>query len=140
MKSGQSLPIADLYLMPEQVNPVKVSLVYPADATPGHLLSVVPDQQLARLKQREALVEATGVAKTVTPDVAPPPFKAATTRPIAPVVVPPPQWVQPPPELPNLDGVSAAVINPTRMSESLMLRYQQAVEAQQKVMNTLLGR
>ena len=40
----------------------------------------------------------------------------------------------------HLDGVSAAVISPTRMSESLMLRYQQAVEAQQKMMNTLLGR
>jgi len=147
MKSGQSLPIADLYLKPGKVNPVKVSLVYPADATPGHLLSVVPDQQLAQLKEREALVEASEVAVKVAPPAAPvavvttpPAFEPVTIRPAAPALVPPPQWVQPPPALPNLDGVSAAVISPTRMSESLMLRYQQAVEAQQKMMNTLLGR
>ena len=147
MKSGQSLPIADLYLKPGQVNPVKVSLVYPADATPGHLLSVVPDQQLAQLKEREALVEAAEVAVKDSPAAAPaavvtapPAFEPVTIRRAAPALVPPPQWGQPPPALPNLDGVSAAVISPTRMSESLMLRYQQAVEAQQKMMNTLLGR
>ncbi len=146
MKSGQSLPIADLYLKPGQVNPIKVSLVYPADATPGHLLSVVPDQQLAQLKQREPLVEASDLAvKLVAPAEpvaarAPSAFEPVTIRPAAPALVTPPQWLQAPPELPNLDGVSAAVISPTRMSESLMLRYQGAVEAQQKMINTLLGR
>ena len=69
-----------------------------------------------------------------------PVFEPVTIRPVAPPVVAPPQWIEPPPALPNLEGVSAAVINPTRMSESLMLRYQQAVEAQQKMMNSLLGR
>jgi len=146
MKSGDSLPIADLYLKPGQSNPVKVSLVYPADATPGHLLSVVPNQQLADLKQRDSMAEVAEVAAKLNPPnvpaaVAPPPmFEPVTIRPAAPAVVPPPQWVQPPPELPNLNGVPAAVISPTRMSESLMLRYQQAVEAQQKMMNSLLGR
>ena len=111
------------------------------------MLSVVPDQQLAQLKEREALVEAAEVAVKDAPAAAPaavvtapPAFEPVTIRRVAPALVPPPQWVQPPPALPNLDGVSAAVISPTRMSESLMLRYQQAVEAQQKMMNTLLGR
>ena len=146
MKSGDSLPIADLYLRPGQSNPVKVSLVYPADATPGHLLSVVSDQQLANLKQRETMTAVAAAATKQSPPKVPvaaiksPVFEPVTIRPAAPPVVAPPQWVEPPPALPNLEGVSAAVINPTRMSESLMLRYQQAVEAQQKMMNSLLGR
>ena len=53
LRSGESLALADLNLIPGQVNPVKLSLVYPADATPGHLLSVVPVQQLAMLQRRQ---------------------------------------------------------------------------------------
>jgi len=107
---------------------------------------VVPDQQLANLKQRETLTEVAAAAATQRPPAVPaaaiktPVFEPVTIRPAAPPVVAPPQWVEPPPALPKLEGVSAAVISPTRMSESLMLRYQQAVEAQQKMMNSLLGR
>ena len=39
--------------------PVRVSLVYPADATPGHLLSVVPVTQLAQLQQRQLNLQRT---------------------------------------------------------------------------------
>ena len=53
LRSGESLALTDLQLRPGQANPVKVSLVYPADATPGHLLSVVPVQQLAMLHRRQ---------------------------------------------------------------------------------------
>ena len=152
MRSGESLPIASLNLKPGQSNPVKVSLVYPADATPGHLLSVVPDQQLAQLRQREALLAAAAAqAKQAKPAPAVPPVQttpavaakpaapkpASKPRPAAPAVVATPGWVQP---LPALQGMPPAVITPTRMSQSLMERYQQAVQAQQQLMNSLMGR
>jgi len=60
MRSGQSLPLTSLNLLPGVSNPVTVSLVYPADATPGHLLSVVPSQQLALLQRRNAVPSTAG--------------------------------------------------------------------------------
>jgi hypothetical protein len=149
MKSGESLPISSLNLRPGQNNPVKVSLVYPADATPGHLLSVVPDQQLAELRRREELLAAAQAAKKIpskTATVAPaPPPVAVEIEPITmarpmPQLTPPPQWIQPPPALPTIQGMTPAVISPTRMSQSLLERYQQAVQAQQKLMDSLMGR
>jgi hypothetical protein len=53
LRSGQSLSLASLNLKPEVDNPLRVSMVYPADATPGHLLSVVPSQQLSRVISQE---------------------------------------------------------------------------------------
>jgi hypothetical protein len=168
MRSGQSLSIASLNLKPGQNNPVKVSLVYPADATPGHLLSVVPDQQLAQLRQREQLLAAAQASKPKAAPAAAPPLAdvaaapvaapaprsatpAATAKPkaakpapkpkpVAPAVVMNPGWIQPLPPVPVLQGLPPAVITPTRMSQSLMERYQQAVQAQQQLMNSLMGR
>lgn len=57
MQSGESLSLGSLNISPGVNNPLRVSLVYPADATPGHLLSVVPASQLAQLRQRERQVE-----------------------------------------------------------------------------------
>jgi hypothetical protein len=168
MRSGQSLPIASLNLKPGQNNPVMVSLVYPADATPGHLLSVVPDQQLAQLRQREQLLAAAQASKpkaalaaapplaevAAAPVAAPAPRSATPAatgkptaakpapkpKPVAPAVVMNPGWIQPLPPVPVLQGLPPAVITPTRMSQSLMERYQQAVQAQQQLMNSLMGR
>lgn len=56
LRSGQSLELKQLNLQPDRVNTVRLSLVYPADATPGHLLSVVPQSQLAQLRHREDLL------------------------------------------------------------------------------------
>ncbi|MFM1901706.1 MAG: hypothetical protein RLZZ216_2282, partial [Cyanobacteriota bacterium] len=163
MRSGESLPIASLNLKPAQNNPVKVSLVYPADATPGHLLSVVPDQQLAQLRQREQLLAAAKANKPKAPPAAPPVAEApvaakpvaaakpaakpatpritaAKAKPQAPAVVATPGWMQPLPPVPSMQGLPPAVITPTRMSQSLMERYQQAVQAQQQLMNSLMGR
>ncbi|MEB3323171.1 MAG: DUF3370 family protein, partial [Synechococcaceae cyanobacterium] len=53
LPSGRSVSLAQLNLRPGVSTPVRVSLVYPADATPGHLLSVVPSAQLARLREEE---------------------------------------------------------------------------------------
>ena len=52
LRSGESLSLTSLELTPGQNNPVRISLVYPADATPGHLLSVVPSSQLARVQEQ----------------------------------------------------------------------------------------
>jgi hypothetical protein len=162
IRSGQSLPIASLNLKPGQNNPVKVSLVYPADATPGHLLSVVPDQQLAQLRQREQMIAAAQANKPKPAPAAPPvanapaPAKpvaaakpaakpaparvASKAKPQAPAVVATTGWMQPLPPVPSMQGLPPAVITPTRMSQSLMERYQQAVQAQQQLMNSLMGR
>ena len=53
MRSGESLSLASLNLKPGIINPVKLTMVYPADATPGHLLSVVSARQLAQAQNRE---------------------------------------------------------------------------------------
>jgi len=69
MRSGQSLALKSLQLSPERPTRVRVSLVYPADATPGHLLSVVPDQQLARLRDQENRLETARQAAAASPMV-----------------------------------------------------------------------
>ena len=174
MRSGQSLPIAELNLKPGQINHVRVSLVYPADATPGHLLSVVPDQQLALVQQQQlsqeqavaaaatrpratvipALPEAeaqggaeAGVVADLQPALPLRPAVIATkpvNRPAAkvprPAVSAPTGWLQQLPAIPSPPGLPTAVINPARMSQSLMERYEQAVEAQRQFMKTLMGR
>lgn len=157
MRSGQSLPIADLNLRPDQINRVRVSLVYPADATPGHLLSVVPDQQLALLERRQQSLAAAQTGSgarsvaggallpppqdtlgpleqvTVQPAVAPPPSPAMVA------VQPPPGWPPAVPALPSVPG-SPTERPPTRISQTLLDRYQQAVDAQQQYMKSLKGR
>ena len=62
MRSGESLSLTTLNLKPGVVNPVKVTMVYPADATPGHLLSVVSTSQLAQVRDRDRQDEMARVA------------------------------------------------------------------------------
>ena len=190
MRSGESLPLATLNLQPGQINRLKVSMVYPADATPGHLLSVVPASQLAQLQQRQRQLEVAraeaAAARRARPAAAPPaiatgqdggaaprpapapaprravarPANAAPAAPAAPASRPvprprPPQlmpaWIQPLPPMPLInrspsaaDGVltgsAPANLAPARMSQLLMDRYQQAVDAQQVFMKGLMGR
>ena len=150
MRSGQSLPLTSLNLKAGQPNRVRVTLVYPADATPGHLLSVVPQQQLAELRERERLLAAAQSKPTkprpkpAVPVLAEPELQAANgvmaplnlpeaavrQRPAEPEVVMAPGWVAAPP----------TVAPPMRMGQSLMERYQQAVEAQQRFIESLMGR
>ena len=155
MRSGQSLSISDLNLKKGSNNPVKVSLVYPADATPGHLLSVVPVTQLAMLRQREQMLEAARQAeseaktRTVTPQQAPPQVNLRVepkTTP-APQVQPATQPVQPtsPPPMivsPRGGGSSMmppAMIMPQRVNSSLEQRYRDAIRAQQDWLRRLQG-
>ena len=96
LRSGQSLPLTTLNLRPDVVNPVRISLVYPADATPGHLLSVVPASQLARVQEQERRLELARAAATAQPAAppqqAPPqpetPLPAAAAGPLPPVPAP----------------------------------------------------
>ena len=96
LRSGESLPLSDLRFNAGEHKRVRLSLVYPADATPGHLLSVVPVQQLALLNQRrqqQALAKSkieTDKGRRVGPKLAPP----APVQPAAqPVRTPVPQPV-----------------------------------------------
>jgi hypothetical protein len=159
MRSGESLPLTPLNLKPGQNNTVRVSLVYPADATPGHLLSIVPDQQLANLQQRERQLELArlAAARTSTPtppqipalEPAQPPMSAVPrsisperVRPAPPPLAPPtatPSWFDALPPIPQVRPSSMGN-EPARMSQSLMERYQQAVDAQQQLMKSLMGR
>ena len=146
MRSGESLSLASLNLKPGQVNRVKVTVVYPADATPGHLLSVVPEQQLASVRQREQLVAAARQrpqkpALSTTPAIPLLAEPELTLQPKPePAVVMAPGWSAAPVTLPAAQDLPPMVIEPARMSQSLMQRYQQAVEAQQRFIDSLMGR
>ena len=155
MRSGQSLSISDLNLQEGTNNLVKVSLVYPADATPGHLLSVVPVTQLAVLRQREQMLDAARQAasesktRTVTPQQAPP----AVTQHVEPTPTPDPQLetgtepvqpLSPPPMIVSPRGggsslMPAAIIMPQRVNNSLEQRYREAIRAQQDWLRRLQG-
>ncbi|MEB3306715.1 MAG: DUF3370 family protein [Cyanobacteriota bacterium] len=77
LRSGESLSLASLNLQPGVSTPIRISLVYPADSTPGHLLSVVPSSQLAMLQERERqlqLARAAAEARAQATPNAPPPL------------------------------------------------------------------
>ena len=195
LRSGQSLSLAALELNPGQNNRVRVSLVYPADATPGHLLSVVPSSQLARVQEQLkllAIAQSRPGRPAARPNQLPLPVlelnAIATDNPnplgldtIAPAPSPKPRVktplakasVKPKPQVAKLpakpsgasshlrldplalqalsplppapgpvewQGPGPVVISPARMSQSLMDRYQQALENQQLVIKSLGGR
>lgn len=88
MRSGQSLVLKSLNLTPNMPMNIRLSLVYPADATPGHLLSVVPDTQLTMLRnQEEALEKARKQSAAIPMFVMEPPATAELK--LAPHVVQP---------------------------------------------------
>jgi len=153
MRSGESLALTALNLKPGQNNLVRVSLVYPADATPGHLLSVVPDQQLANLQRRERQLELarlaaarSGATAPQVPAVEAPeaPLGASTsTRPAQPPLLPPPlspNWLETLPAIPPVQPPAGLSGEAGRMSQNLMERYQHAVDVQQRLMKSLMGR
>ncbi|MEB3263899.1 MAG: DUF3370 family protein [Synechococcus sp.] len=192
LRSGQSVSLTTLNLQPGVINQVRVSLVYPADATPGHLLSVVPTSQLALVQERERQLElarAAAARPKAPPPAVPPAMTAAGNDPEDPAAAPPVRlppaggapparpWTPPVAPLPPINhSVGApraaaatvqpvprssaeakliqrssgrtpaapakipAVIPPVRVSQSLIERYQEAVEAQQEVMRSLRGR
>ena len=167
MKSGQSLPLGAIHVQANAVNPITVSVVYPADATPGHLLSVVPTTQLAMLRRREDFVEAAknseAVAKRrkVVPSM-PPPTSQAQPKFIQVTNNNPKQIIRTslPQATPHTDPkpapristqaitapssganrLPAAMIMPQRVNESLEKRYSDAIRAQKEWVRRLQGR
>ena len=53
LRSGESLSLGQINLRPGVIYPLRVSMVYPADATPGHLLSIVTTGQLALVQEQQ---------------------------------------------------------------------------------------
>jgi hypothetical protein len=103
LRSGESLALADINLLPSQYIPVKVTLVYPADATPGHLLSVVPVDQLALLRRRQLQQQSSQQTisikkiRTVSP-IMPPPLPSQQQKvPLKPVLSQQPSLMSPKP-------------------------------------------
>ena len=131
MRSGESLALTDLNLAPGIKKAVKVSLVYPADATPGHLLSVVPVQQLALLHRRKQqqrnaqLKVAETKSRTVTPKTAPPPPQAT------------PLVVKPAPVQPKRNSTPAAM---PAVVPATNPRYNDVIRSQQQWLLQLQGR
>jgi len=144
MRSGQSIPLTTLNLKPGVPNPVRVSVVYPADATPGHLLSVVPGSQLARLREQERNLEVARAAAAKRPTSAPqllPPIELQEALlPVTPdVLTPNLQQLPPPPPPPLSLQLTPVIAPPMRADQTLVDRYQQALEAQQQRMRGLMG-
>ena len=155
MRSGQSLSLTTLNLQGGVSNPVRISLVYPADATPGHLLSIVPASQVAMVKERERLLEL--ARNTASPAALTPPQSLPAipdqdgegqdrSVEMTPLVLqprfpslPPLRSIPPPPP-----PVSQPRYSPNQTStpgnQTLVDRYQQALEAQQEMMRGLMGR
>lgn len=142
LRSGESLSLTTLNLPGGALYPVRVSLVYPADATPGHLLSVVPASQLAMVqaRQQQAQAAATQLAPAAPRPAAPAPRPAAPPRAANPAPVrPAPAPVRPVPQAARpavgAGGRAAAQVNP-----GLLDRYQEALDAQRRIMRELMQR
>lgn len=168
LRSGQSLPITGLSLNPGVTNPVRLTLVYPADATPGHLLSVVPTQQMARLRQLERDLELARRQPSGKPSLLQPlpPVDGVGMQPVpddslaermqrdGPTADP-----LPPPSVngsrldintpPRPEGQSSTPLAPPPLldtnrgasrTQSLVDRYQQALDAQNEIMRGLMTR
>lgn len=144
LRSGQSLSLAPLQLQAGRSTPVRISLVYPADSTPGHLLSVVPTTQLAELQQRERQQELARLNRSRTPSpAAPPALEPAPQRRPQPIqprgagpLTPPPEilkgpsaptWLQPPPTLDQSSPSSGR-------GGTLTDRYREALDVQKQLL------
>jgi hypothetical protein len=139
LRSSQSLSLATLQLEPGVVTPVRVSLVYPADATPGHLLSVVPSSQLAQLRERErqlalARLKQPMEGPATPPPAAPPPRgEGAARQPVGAPLVPPPELRGISPLRPRSPGWQVAP-PPPLSGNDYVDRYRRAIEAQRQLM------
>lgn len=168
LRSGQSLPLISLAMRPGVNNPVRLTLVYPADATPGHLLSVVPAQQLARLRQLERDLELARRNPSQKPTgLHPlPPLEGGAGQPgldesVAERLQRNSSTVDPlpPPRVSGSNPGSASKLSPAgsgspllappplnepnhsaRQTQSLVDRYQQALDAQNAIMRGLMSR
>ena len=130
LRSGESLALTDINLLQGQDSPVKVTLVYPADATPGHLLSVVPVDQLALLHQRQRQQRTAQQNSTIT--------KIKVVGPNSPPPLPELQQKVPPKPVSSLQPAIMAPRPST--SPTIDPRYTDAIRSQQQWLRQLQGR
>ena len=132
MRSGESLSLTSLNLKPGENNAIKVTMVYPADATPGHLLSVVSASQLAQVRDRDRQEEIARLAaqksssKSLSalippPDLYTPGVDEQESRSTRDSNLP-----TPPPPLSNLQGPSGD--NAINLSQALVQKYQRTID------------
>ena len=142
LRSGESLALADINLLPDQNTPVKVTLVYPADATPGHLLSVVPVDQLALLRRRQlqqkSAQQTTTIKKTrtVSPKMPPPLLPQQQKVPLKPVLSQQPSLMSPKPSANQVRPTDRALDAEPKSNP----RYTDAIRTQQQWLRQLQGR
>ncbi|MBE67659.1 MAG: hypothetical protein CL864_04265 [Cyanobium sp. SAT1300] len=141
LRSGESLALADVNLSQGQNTSVKVILVYPADATPGHLLSVVPVDQLALLHRRQLQQQAAqqGIQKnnTLVAPKTPPPLPDIQKKvPVKPVLSVQPSGISPKPSS-NFTRPADRTQNVEPTNDP---RYTDAIRTQQQWLHQLQGR
>ena len=141
LRSGESLALADVNLLQGQNTPVKVTLVYPADATPGHLLSVVPVDQLALLHRRQIQQQAAqqGIHKNnnlVAPKAPPPLPEIQQKAPLKPGLSVQPSGLSPKPSS-NFTRPADRAQNVEPTNDP---RYTDAIRTQQQWLRQLQGR
>lgn len=141
LRSGESLALADVNLLQGQNTPVKVTLVYPADATPGHLLSVVPVDQLALLHRRQLQQQAAqqGIHKNnnlVAPKTPPPLPEIQQKAPLKPALSVQPSGLSPKPSS-NFTRPADRAQNVEPTNDP---RYTDAIRTQQQWLRQLQGR
>ena len=132
MQSGESLSLTSLNLKPGVNNPVKVTMVYPADATPGHLLSVVSASQLAQVRDRERQVEIARIAaqkstpKSLGALIAPPDLFTPGIDEFGSLTIQGAGLPAPPPPVNSPQGNGGD--NQMNVSQALVQKYQRTVE------------
>lgn len=134
LRSGQSLSLAPLQLEAGRSTPVRISLVYPADSTPGHLLSIVPTTQLTEVQQRERRQPMASVNQgpTPSPRTSPPSSRTSAPKRGGPILPPAeilryPNWIQPPPSRPSPQRQRSS-------GEGLTDRYRDALDVQRRLL------
>ena len=138
LRSGQSLSLAPLQLEAGRSTPVRISLVYPADSTPGHLLSVVPTSQLTEVQQREGRQPmAIGNPEPPrAPQRSAQPSRRSSPKQVGPMIPPAdvlrypttPNWIQPPPPRPSPKSQRSS-------GGGLTDRYRDALDVQRRLLD-----
>ena len=132
LRSGESLSLTSLNLKPGVVNPIKVTMVYPADATPGHLLSVVSASQLAQVKDRDRQEEIARVdAQKSRPNslsglIPPPELYTPGVEELGSLYIQDTGLPAPPPPVNGPQGPVGD--NPNNLSQVLVQKYQRTMD------------
>ena len=152
LRSGESLTLTTLELREDKPLPLQLSLVQPADSTPGHLLSIVPIRQLPALALGPGSIQQ---IPTTTDSPSRPAARAVSRPPAArtaPTSTPAPSAAKPPAprraRMASDSGQRGLIVappvlrpsprQPLTLPTTLSDRYRQALEAQERLMRSWL--